>query len=151
MPFLEERDRREIQRLFEQFDRDVNLVFFTKRQSPLYVPGVEECETCEDAQMLLEEVAALSEKLHLEVHDLAGDSALAKEYGIGRIPALIISSELVKGKPRFFGMPAGYEFSTIINTVLDASKGVTAFGAATKETVAAIDKDVHIQVFVTPT
>jgi len=70
---------------------------------------------------------------------------------VERIPAIVISSEYTKGKPRYFGIPAGYEFSTMLGTLLDSSTGVSDFQEQTKEMVAAIDKDIHIQVFVTPT
>src|SRR5262249_16610456 len=59
MAFLSPDNRTEIQELFKELDNDVNVIFFTRRESPLFIPG-RECETCEDTRMLLEEIAALS-------------------------------------------------------------------------------------------
>jgi glutaredoxin-like protein len=56
-----------------------------------------------------------------------------------------------KGKVRYFGIPAGYEFSTLIEDILDVSRGTTNLSDTTREILATIDQDLHIQVFVTPT
>jgi hypothetical protein len=84
MAFLSERDQNEVTKLFEQLDADVKILYFTQRESPLYLPG-QECETCRDTRLLLEEVAGLSDKINLEVHDFVADSEIAREHGIDRI------------------------------------------------------------------
>jgi alkyl hydroperoxide reductase subunit AhpF len=151
MAFLVERDRQELQTLFQQLEKNVRLIHFTRFESQVEGQGSEKCETCDDTRRLLEELASISEKVELEVHDFDAETPLAKQYGVDRVPALIISSEVAKGRARYFGIPAGYEFSTIVGAILDASKGTTDLRQQTKETVATIHKDVHIQVFVTPT
>jgi alkyl hydroperoxide reductase subunit AhpF len=150
MAFLSSDDQKEIKKMFEQLDGDVNLIYFTQRESPLYIPG-QECATCKDTRLLLEEVTGLSDKLHLEVHDFVADSEIVRTHGIDRIPALVMSSEAVKGKVRYFGMPSGYEFSVLLGTLVDVSQGKTSLKEQTMEALDAIESDVHIQVFVTPT
>src|SRR5688572_2192890 len=136
MSFLAASDQKALRILFEQLSRYVNLIYFTQEQS---VAG-------EETQKLLEEITALSDKLHLEVHDFAAASALAAKHRIERTPALVLASEVTRGKPRFFGLPGGHEFPTLLGSLLDASSGETDLSATAKETVAAIDEDVHIQV-----
>src|SRR5207244_7452026 len=97
------------------------LIYFTQKESPLIIPG-QECGSCKDTRLLLEEVAALSDKIQLEVHDFVADSETAREHGIDRIPALVMTAEGVKGKLRYFGMPSGYEFSVLIGSLLDVSQ-----------------------------
>ena len=150
MAFLSADNLTEIKRLFEGLTGDVRLIYFTQRESPLYIPG-HECETCKDTRTLLEEVAALSEKITLEVHDFVAMSQLAHEYGIDRIPALVITADGVKGTIRYFGMPSGYEFSVLLGSLLDASQGKSELSEASIETLSSMDKNLHIQVFVTPT
>ncbi len=150
MAFLSDDERNEIRKVFEQLRADVKLVYFTDRDSPVFIPG-EECATCKDTRLLLEEVAALSDKLHLEIHEFAAGSELAREHGIERIPALVISSDSVKGKVRYFGMPSGYEFSVLLGSIIDASQGTAGLAEETIEALSGISADVHIQVFVTPT
>ena len=52
---------------------------------------------------------------------------------------------------RYFGIPAGYEFSTLVEDLIDVSKGQTNLSEKTREVLSQVDQDVHIQVFVTPT
>ncbi len=66
------------------------------------------------------------------------------------IPAFILQGH-TKGSVRYFGIPAGYEFSTLIEDLIDVSKGTTNLSDKTREALATVDQDIHIQVFVTPT
>jgi len=150
MGFLSADNQAEVKRLFEGLTGDVHLIYFTQRESPLFIPG-HECETCKDTRALLEEVAALSDKIKLEVHDFVAESQLAQEYAIDRIPALVITADSVKGRIRYFGLPSGYEFSVLLGSLLDASQGKSELSDASVETLGSVEKNLHIQVFVTPT
>jgi alkyl hydroperoxide reductase subunit AhpF len=99
---------------------------------------------------LLEELAGISEKLHVTVKDFVRDEQEAQNLGITRIPAFIVQGH-TKGVLRYFGVPAGYEFSTLIEDLIDVSKGTTNLSEKTREALATVNQDVHIQVFVTPT
>jgi glutaredoxin-like protein len=52
---------------------------------------------------------------------------------------------------RYFGIPSGYEFSSLIEDIMMVSSGQSGLSAATKEVLANLEKPVHLQVFVTPT
>ena len=52
---------------------------------------------------------------------------------------------------RFYGMPAGYEFATLLELIITASQGTTAIAPQTREMLAQLQRDIHLQVFVTPT
>jgi alkyl hydroperoxide reductase subunit AhpF len=150
MPFLSASDQTEIKRHFEQLDGDVKLIYFTQRESPIFIPG-QECASCKDTRLLLEEVAALSDKLHLEVHDYMADSHLAREHAIDKIPAIVMTAEGVKGKVRYFGMPSGYEFSVLLGSLVDVSQAKSELAPETIEVLGAVNQNLHIQVFTTPT
>ncbi len=109
-----------------------------------------ECMFCRDARELVEEVATISNKLKVDVHDFVRDSGKAEEYGIDKVPAIIISGRKPYGI-RFYGIPAGYEFKPFIDDIINASKGTTSLSEATKDRLRSVNKPVHIQVFVTPT
>lgn len=128
---------------------DVTLTFFTQRESKLVVPG-QECMYCGETRQLLEEVTALSPKLHLEIFDFVADSEKAKALGVDKIPAVILNSD-GGGGIRFYGIPSGYEFASLIEDIIDVSQGEAGLADETKESLKAIDKDIHIQVFGTPT
>jgi hypothetical protein len=48
-------------------------------------------------------------------------------------------------------MPAGYEFATLLELILDVSKAQPPLSEATKTTLGQLKDEAHIQVFVTPT
>ena len=150
MAFLSTENQSEIKKIFADLSGDVRLLFFTQRDSPLIIPG-QDCPTCKDTRALLEEVVALSDKLHLEIHEVAPDGEIAREHGIDRVPALIMMADGVKGKVRYFGLPSGYEFSVLLGSLLDVSKAEADLSEDTIEVLNALDRDLHFQVFVTPT
>src|SRR5262245_52121489 len=148
MPFLSVENQNEIRQMFSELAGDVQLQFFTQRESPIIMPGAD-CPTCSDTRELLQEVVALSDKLHLEVHEVSANGD--PEYDIQRIPALVMSADGVQGKVRYFGLPSGYEFSVLIGSILDVSKVQADLSEETMEVLNGLDKDLQIQVFVTPT
>jgi alkyl hydroperoxide reductase subunit AhpF len=149
--FLSEADQTEIKQIFEDLGGDVRLEFFTQHESPIFVPGQEDCPTCKDARQLLQEVVALSDKLHLEIHEVTPGSEVAREHKVDRVPALVMTAEGVNGQVRYFGLPSGYEFSVLLGSLIDVSRAEAGLSPATLEVLDTLDKDVHIQVFVTPT
>jgi alkyl hydroperoxide reductase subunit AhpF len=151
MPILSESNQAELREVLDkEMVHDVNVNFFTKfDESPLVVPG-RECMTCRQTGELLHEVTALSDKLQLDVHDFYGEQELASELGIHRIPAFLLEGK-AKGRVRFFGIPAGLEFPAFIGDLLDVSKGSTTLSEGSREALGTLKKDVHVQVFTTPT
>ena len=99
MAFLSSESQSEIRKIFADLSGDVRLLFFTQRDSPLIIPG-QDCPTCKDTRALLEEVVALSDKLHLEIHEVAPDSEIAREHGIDRVPALVMMADVIEEKRR---------------------------------------------------
>jgi alkyl hydroperoxide reductase subunit AhpF len=149
MPMISSEDQQTLQKLFEGLEGDVTITNFTQRESLLIIPG-QECDYCKETRELLEEVTALSEKLHLETKDFVRDKQEADNLGVKRIPAFVLQGR-AKGSVRYFGIPAGYEFSTLIEDIIDVSKGTTNLSDKTREALATVDQNLHIQVFVTPT
>jgi len=150
MTIISAEDRQTLQTLFAQeLQDDVNITYFTQRESVLIIPG-QECSYCKETRELLEEVTDISDKLHLTVKDFVRDEQEAQDLGITHIPAFILQGH-TKGAVRYFGIPSGYEFSTLVEDLVDVSKGTTNLSEKTREALATVDQDLHIQVFVTPT
>ena len=150
MPILSEPIQKELRQRFEsELADNVRINLFTQRESLIVVPG-RECPTCKETGEILEEVSSLSDKLDLEVHDVYAEPEQASESGIERIPAIVLDGD-VRGRVRYFGIPAGSEFPVLIEDLIDVSKGTTSLSDESKESLASLSKDVHIQVFVTPT
>jgi glutaredoxin-like protein len=150
MPLISASDQQMLRDLFAQrMQSDVTITYFTQHDSVLTVPG-QECDLCKETRELLEEVADLSDKLHLQVKDFVRDRDDAQRLGIDRIPAFILEGK-AQGRVRFIGIPAGYEFSTLIEDLFDVSSGKVDLQTRSLQAVQNIEQDLHIQVFVTPT
>jgi glutaredoxin-like protein len=150
MTLISPDDQATLKTLFAQeLDQDVTITYFTQHESVLIVPG-QECAYCRETRELLEEVVDLSDKLHLTVKDFVRDKQAAQDLLITRIPAFVLEGQS-KGRVRYFGIPAGYEFSSLVEDLIDVSKGQTNLNEKTREVLSQIDQQVHIQVFVTPT
>jgi glutaredoxin-like protein len=148
-PILLDRDKTELKRTFRKdLSGDVKLRLFTQSPSVVVVPG-RECKYCAQTQQLLEELAGLSPKLHLETIDFYQQSELAREEGISRIPATVLD---VAGSSRvkFYGIPLGHQLVTLVEDIKVVSRGVSPLSTNTRKRLREIKKPVHIQVFVTP-
>jgi glutaredoxin-like protein len=111
-----------------------------------------ECRFCSDTRQLVQDIATLSDKVTVEVYDFMADGAKAKEYGIDKIPALAIVGAKDYGV-RIYGIPYGYELQTLIEAIVNVSKGrgKTDLSDKTKQILSEVKAPVHIQVFVTLT
>ncbi len=145
-------DAAQIRELFSQrLTRDVTLVHYTQRESRIVVPGVVPCATCRDNLQLLEELVALGDRLHLEVHDFKAEADVAAKAGIDKIPATVVRGADGGERARFFGVPAGYEFTTLLEDILEVGGDGSQLSEKNAAALAGLQGDVHIQVFVTPT
>ncbi len=150
MPLLRDEDRRQLEQIFAgQLTDPVTLVLFTQHDSPLVVPA-QECQTCRETRELLEELAETSDKIRVEVKDFIRDAEEARSLGVQVIPAIIFRGKN-RGTLRYLGIPAGYEFSVLVQDIIDVSNGTTRLAAETREQLAKLAEPVHIQVMVTPT
>ena len=109
-----------------------------------------ECEYCTENRLLAEEIAQLSDKLSVEVYNFVIDKQKADEYGIDKIPATAIIGKKDYGV-RIFGIPAGYEFASLLEALERVSSGESGLSVVTKSRLAKLAKPVHMQVFATPT
>ena len=137
----------------EEMEGMVTLLHFTQEPGRLVLPDSlkgQECLFCRETKQLLEEVSSLSEKIVLQVFDFSAEKDKATEFGIDKIPALVIMGERDHGI-RFYGIPSGYEYTSLVEAIVDVSRGQTSLSEKTKEALRALDKDIHLQVFVTPT
>lgn len=145
MTLLKEEDRQHLLKQFEALETPVKFLMFTQDM---------ECQYCQETRMISEELAALSDKISLEVYDFVNDKEIAEHYQIDKIPALVLLKGGDEPKDygiRYYGIPSGYEFSTIIEDIMMISSGDSGLSAQTKAQVAALTKPLHLQVFITPT
>ena len=109
-----------------------------------------ECEYCAETRQLVEELAALSDQLTVEVYNFATDREKAEEFGVDKIPAIAVIGEQDYGV-RFYGIPAGFEFTSLLHAIRTVAAGKPELSPEAVKELTAIAEPVHIQVFVTPT
>jgi len=127
--------------LNEKLENPAKIIMFTQEV---------ECQFCMQTRQLINELAALNDKIKVEIYDFLKDSEKAKEYGVDKVPAIAIVSERDYGI-RFYGMPYGYELQTLLEAVINVSRGRTDIAEETRKKLKEIKTPVHIQVFVTLT
>jgi len=141
MAFIKDSDKKQLEEQFEKLSDKVKLIVFTQEI---------ECMYCKETRELMKEVSSLSEKINMEVYNFVLDKEKVEEYKIDKIPAVVVEGKKDYGV-RFYGIPMGYEFSSLIEAIYAVSNGKSGLSKKTKEEIKKLDKPVHIQVFVTLT
>jgi len=143
MSMISDKDKKAVSDRLSKLTGSVKLVMFTQDM---------ECQFCKETRELVEEVAALSDKITAEVKDFLKEEGEAKKLGIDKIPAIGVIGEGDKDYGiRFYGIPAGYEFMSLLESIEIVSKGESGLSANGKEKIKGLSKPVHLQIFVTPT
>ena len=143
MAILTERDRTAVTEELGKLAGPVKLVVFGQQLGPGSEYSVE-------TERLVREVAECSDKVSVEIYNLHIDREKAAGYGIDRAPAIVVEGARDYGI-RFFGIPAGYEFTNLIDGMQVAASGEPKLSPETLERLRGLTERVHIQVFTTPT
>ncbi len=141
MGLIRDEDVVEIRARLKEMVNPVKLVHFTQELNLQYG---------REALQLLQDLVALSDKLSLEVYNFLLDKEKVTEYGVDKVPATAVRNGKDYGI-RFYGVTAGYEFSSLLDAILDVSKGDSGLGEESKEKLKKIAQPLHLEVFVTPT
>ncbi len=120
---------------------DVRLVVFTTEKG---------CEYCKEIVQLAQEVAATSPKLTAEIYNFDAMPGKAAEFNITMAPAIAIVGARDYGL-RYYGIPSGYEFSTLLYGIQRAGQGQAELDPQTMSFLEGLNQPVNLQVFVTPT
>jgi alkyl hydroperoxide reductase subunit AhpF len=142
MPILQTRDQEAVRKEFERLTGPVTLVVFSQE--------LVAADLCRQNEHLMKEVAALSDKITVQVLNPQIDRERAETYGVTDVPLTIVEGARDYGI-RFLGIPAGYEFSNLIDAIIATSRGESGLSEATKATLATLPGKVEIKVFSTPT
>lgn len=141
MALLDAHTQEEVRRLLADLKNPVRLLVFIQNLDCMY---------CRETQQLIEEVASLSDQVSMEVYNRVTDREVAERYGIDKTPAIVIEGDQDYGI-RYFGIPSGYEFGSLIEDIRMVGKRDSGLSPSTRQRLARIQTPVHIQVFVTPT
>jgi glutaredoxin-like protein len=143
MAIFNDEVRHKLTEILSDLKEEVNIAFFTQEF---------ECASCRDAHAFAEEFAELSDKIKLETFEFVNDKAEAEKYGVDKIPAMVLLDKDKKDYGvRFYGIPGGYEINSFLTALNEISGNRDELPEELRKRIQAIDKEVHIQVFVTAT
>ena len=145
--FLDDQLLTQLTDAFQPLDRDVEMLVYTA--SRVVLPGAEPAGEEQAALGLLREVAGASPRLSVVERTLDAD---ARNRGIVRTPTIVLregGSE--RDNVRFVGLPAGYEFQTLVEALRMIGTGDSGLGEESLAQIAAVMAPVRLQAFVTPT
>ena len=144
--FLNDDLTRQVKEIFAELKNPVEVLFFGRQM---------DCDYCQESLKLLEEVTGLSDQFTLSIYDLDENASLAQQYKIDKAPGFVIvareGDQLVDYGIRFYGIPSGYEFTSLVNDLVMVSSRNSALTDQTREYLQSLNSPVHLQVFVTPT
>jgi len=113
----------------------VKIDFFTQRELGLYLPGHQPCVYCKPTGEMLQEMAALNDKISLRTHIWEEEREEAAKYGVDKIPAIVLRGGPDRGRGgrlKFYGLPGGNEFPAFIQTIVDVSRGTSLLSKESK-------------------
>jgi alkyl hydroperoxide reductase subunit AhpF len=142
MALIQEDVAAQLKQEFERLKEPVRLVVFSQALAD---------PESEQVRRLVEELGGLDERIRVQSHNYVLDKEPVEALGIARIPAIAILGAEKDYGIRFYGLPTAYEFGTLIDGILDVSSGDSGLAPETRAALAELPRNVHLQVFSTPT
>jgi alkyl hydroperoxide reductase subunit AhpF len=135
-------DEVRVRELLEAMEQPVELlVAHGPEETPL--PGARDIDFGAETERVVAEVAALSANVTYRVE--------VEPPGVALFPAVLVLPEGEDVGLRYYGLPWGYELSSLLGAVLEAGRRTSSLSAESLERLAGLDRDLAIDVFVTPT
>ena len=132
-----------VRELFSGLEREIELVLVRgPEETPL--PGARDIDFAGEAERLVRGLAELGDLVSARVTDDAFP-------GVDRHPAVVVLADREDTGIRYYGLPWGYELASLVGAVVEAGKPESSLSESSLEVLDALDRDVAIDVFVTPT
>ena len=141
MAILRDVDRDAIKKELAGLTGPVKLINFTQEL---------ECQYCKETGEIIRELTQLSDKLSSESYNFMTDKEMVDKFKVDKIPATVVMGQEDRGI-RFYGIPSGYEFISLLEDIRMVSSGNSGLNPKTIEILGELQKPLHLQVFVTPT
>jgi alkyl hydroperoxide reductase subunit AhpF len=135
-------------RFAEHLSGPVQLRLYTRPGTGrLILPSGLGCPTCDDArQLALDLQEAAPDLIHLDVVDIT-----SQESDVTDVPTLTLAYPGEEARITWQGLPAGYEFATVVDAIERVSTGDHGLSEDTVQALAGLTEPVDVMVFATPT
>ncbi|MCS7312641.1 MAG: thioredoxin family protein [Acidobacteria bacterium] len=143
MALISSRDAEVLRKRFAAELRDpVDLWVFTQ---------VLNCPTCPMALQIAQELGALTDKIRVVEKNPLIDVDDARGLDASMVPAFVLRTTQSDGRIRYYGLPSGYEFSVLVETLVALSRQESFLEPELVERLQALTAPMTVRVFVTPT
>jgi glutaredoxin-like protein len=140
MALFDAKIQQQLKDILNNMENEVQIINFTQEI---------ECPMCRETRQFVEEIGSLSDKLKVKVYNFVTDKDMSVKYKIDKIPAIVLlDKDGVDHGIRFFGLPGGYEINSFMGSIIELSGKREPVPDDVMKRIKAIDRDVHIQVFV---
>lgn len=150
MPLIGQKDRDALMQMAQNLTQDVDVTVYTQRKSPLVVPGVIPCETCEHTEQLVNELCEIMPKVQPNIVDFIENQEQAARDDVDRVPTVLLGGNAQR-RVRFVGFPGGYEAASFVKSLMEAGGASDGVPQDLQTKIAGVTTPVDIKVFVTPT
>jgi alkyl hydroperoxide reductase subunit AhpF len=131
-----------VRELLDALERPVELlVALGPEETPL--PGARDVDFGGETMRIVEELARLSGNVTARIEE--------EPDGFERYPAVAVLPVGEDVGVRYYGLPWGYELASLIGAVVEAGKAESSLAPESLERLAALEHELAIDVFVTPT
>jgi len=136
---LGEHERETIREVLAGLERDVPILLeLGPEEAPAtLIAGGREIDFGAETQSLLEQSASLSGRVGLTVTETSER---------GSWPKTTVAEQLV-----YHGLPWGYELATLVGAIAEAGRAESSLSQASLAAVTGLERDVALEVYVTPT
>jgi alkyl hydroperoxide reductase subunit F len=142
MAIFRPEDEERIRERFAALERPVVLVVaLGPEETPL--AGHADVDFGAETVRIVEELCTLSDRVTCRVEH--------EPPGLERFPAVLICPEGDDAGLRYDGLPWGHELGSLVGAVLEAGRAESSLRPESLEALAGLDRDLTIDVFVTPT
>jgi alkyl hydroperoxide reductase subunit F len=142
MALLRAEEETKVRGWFAELERPVELfVAVGPEETPL--AGAQDIDFGGEMERVCEGLAELGEKVAYRVEQ--------QPDGFPRFPAVSIRPEGRDVGVRYDGLPWGYELGSLIGAILEAGRDTPSLRAESLAALEALDRDLTLDVFVTPT
>jgi len=143
MAIFRPEDEARVRELFAKLERPVELLVAHGPEEEMAHVGARDIDFAAETERVVRELAELSPLVSVRVEE--------QPDGFDRYPAVSVQPEGRDVGVRYYGLPWGYELGSLIGAVLEAGRAESSLSAETLERLASLDRDLAIDVFVTPT
>ena len=142
MAIFRPEDEAQVRKVFDGLERSVELLIaHGPEETPR--PGARDVDFAAETVRVVAGLAELSDQVTYRVE--------TEPPSFERYPAVAVLPEGRDFGVRYYGLPWGYELGSLIGAVVEAGRAESSLKADSLERLESIDRDLAIDVFVTPT